>query len=163
VVVVTMADLSDDVTQIDAMAVSCSTGIGVVAASRYLRGGHQQGGPLVKRTLSRVAGLTLHWLTGIGTHDATNNFKAYTGELIDSIVIESGSGFELGLEMTVKAFLSGLLIVEIPTTWQDRTAGESRFQVVRWLPGYLRWYLTGIVGSWTGKARRARNGRQASG
>lgn len=158
-VIVTMADLSDDVSQIDEMGQRTRKGAGVVAGSRYMRGGKQFGGPPVKRTLSRIAGLSLYWLTGIGTHDATNNFKAYHGSLLDSVEIESGSGFELGLELTVKAYLLGLPIEEIPTTWRDRTAGESRFKVLKWMPGYLRWYLQAILGSWTGKARRARQSR----
>ena len=40
-------------------------GADVVAASRYMRGGHQVGGPLIKRLMSRVAGLTLHWFAGV--------------------------------------------------------------------------------------------------
>lgn len=160
VVVVTMADLSDDVTQIDEMAVRIAGGAGLVAGSRYMRGGQQIGGPIVKRTLSRLAGLSLRWLTRIGTHDSTNNFKAYSRALIDEVEIESASGFELGLEMATKAHLGGFDIVEIPTTWRDRTAGESRFQVLKWMPGYLRWYFTCILGTWTGRRRRARSARQ---
>ena len=158
-VIVTMADLSDDVTQIPLMADLIRQGHGVVAASRYMRGGAQIGGPRVKGVLSRIAGLSLNLLTGIGTHDATNNFKAYSAELLKDVEIESGSGFELGLELTVKAYLSGLPITQIPTTWRDRTAGESRFRVIKWMPGYLRWYLGCIAGSWSGQARRARRAR----
>lgn len=156
VVVVTMADLSDDVTQIDEMADRIRKGAGVVAASRYMAGGQQIGGPPVKSLLSRLAGLSLNWLTGVGTHDATNNFKAYSRDVLDSVSVESGSGFELGLELTVKAYLAGQPIEEIPTTWRDRTEGESRFKVLKWMPGYLRWYLKAILGSWSGQARRAR-------
>ncbi|MGH7863221.1 MAG: glycosyltransferase family 2 protein, partial [Candidatus Dormibacteraceae bacterium] len=59
--------------------------------------------------------------------------------------IESEAGFELALELTVKAHLGGMTIVEVPTTWRDRTAGESRFQTRKWLPHYLRWYRIGIL------------------
>ena len=159
VVVVTMADLSDDLSQVETMAHQIREGSGVVAGSRYIRGGRQIGGPPIKRLLSRLAGLSLRWLTRIGTHDATNNFKAYSRDLIDEVEIESDGGFELGLELTTKAHLAGYRIEEIPTTWRDRTAGESRFHVVKWMPGYLRWYLRCIAGTWTGMARRARRQR----
>jgi len=155
-VVVTMADMSDDVSQIDRMARAIHDGADVVAASRYMRGGRQIGGPPVKRLLSRLAGLSLRWLTRIGTHDATNNFKAYSRRLLENVEVESGSGFELGLELTTKAHLAGYRIEEIPTVWRDRTAGESRFQVVKWFPGYLHWYLRCIGRSWTGEPARAR-------
>lgn len=156
VIVVTMADQSDDITQIDEMASLIRQGASVVAGSRYMRGGRQLGGPPLKRVLSRIAGLSLHWLTGLGTHDSTNNFKAYGRTLMDRVTIESKSGFELGLELTTKAHISGLEVVEIPTTWRDRTAGVSNFRMLEWLPSYLHWYLVCLRGTWSGKRRRAR-------
>lgn len=159
VVVVTMADLSDDVSQIVVMADKVRAGATVVAGSRYMRGGKQVGGPKIKSGLSRIAGLSLHWITGIGTHDSTNNFKAYDRDFLQSIRIESRSGFELALELTSKAHLSGHTIEEIPTVWRDRTSGASQFKVLQWMPGYLRWYMKCVFGSLTGQRRRARRGR----
>ena len=159
VMVIVMADLADDITQIDDMAALVRSGAGVVAGSRYARGGRQIGGPPLKRTLSRLAGLSLRWLTRIGTHDATNNFKAYSPALLSRVGIESTMGFELALELTTKAHLAGFRIDEIPTTWRDRTAGESRFRVFAWMPGYLKWYFRCIAGTWSGRAARARRAR----
>jgi hypothetical protein len=31
-------------------------------------------------------------------------------------------------------------VAELPTIWLDRQLGDSRFDVARWLPKYLRWY-----------------------
>ena len=159
VVVVTMADLSDDTSQIGELAALVRQGAGVAVGSRYMSGGRQLGGPPIKSFLSRMAGLSLYWLTAIETHDATNNFKAYARDLLNEVEIESSSGFELGLELTTKAHLLGYEIAEIPTTWRDRTAGESRFQVLKWMPSYLKWYLRCLLGSWAGRARRARKAR----
>lgn len=139
-VVVSMADLSDDHAQIDEMLALWRTGCDVVSASRYSKGGRQLGGPWVKRTLSRVAGLTLRWLGGIPTYDPTNNFKLYAKELIDAVEIESTGGFEVALELTVKARRLGFRIGEVGTTWTDRVAGKSNFKLMKWLPSYLRWY-----------------------
>src|SRR5438270_583029 len=66
--------------------------------------------------------------------------------LLTQVTIESRGGFELGLELTVKAYRLGMRVAEVPTTWRDRTAGESRFKLVEWLPRYLHWYWRGIVG-----------------
>jgi dolichol-phosphate mannosyltransferase len=145
-VLVTMGDGSDDAGDIDAMYQLAIGGADVVAGSRYMRGGHQIGGPLLKRTMSRAAGLSLHWVAGIPIHDATSNFRIYSRRLLDKVTIESDGGFELGIELTVKAHLLGLRVAEVPTTWRDRTAGQSRFQLWRWLPRYLRWYGRGIIG-----------------
>jgi dolichol-phosphate mannosyltransferase len=140
-VVVTMADCSDDLADVDRMVARAREGYDVVAGSRYMRGGRQVGGPLLKRTLSRLAGLSLHYLSGIPIRDVTNNFRLYRKTVLQEIEIESQGGFELALELTVKAHCAGFRVTEIPTIWNDRTAGESRFRLSRWLPRYLRWYV----------------------
>ena len=105
-----------------------------------MRGGHQVGGPPLKRLMSRTAGLTLHWFAGVPTHDPTNNFKLYSRRFLDTVTIESTAGFELALELTVKATIAGRRVAEVPTTWRDRTAGQSNFKLRKWLPHYLHWY-----------------------
>jgi dolichol-phosphate mannosyltransferase len=139
-VLISMADGSDDAQAVDRMVELARGGADVVAASRYMRGGHQVGGPPLKRLMSRIAGLSLHWFARVPTHDPTNNFKLYSRRFLDSIVIESTAGFELALELTVKATLAGRRVAELPTTWRDRTAGQSNFKLRKWLPHYLHWY-----------------------
>ncbi len=139
---VTMADLSDDLSQVDEMArLINENGYHLIAGSRYMKGGGQEGGPPFKGFLSRMAGLTLHWFAGLPLHDATNNFRVYSAELIDDIKFESDGGFELALEITVKAYAKGYRMTELPTVWKDRTAGESNFKLWKWMPKYLRWYF----------------------
>jgi glycosyltransferase involved in cell wall biosynthesis len=145
-VLISMADGSDEPQIVDSMVAFARDGADVVAASRYMRGGHQVGGPLVKRLMSRTAGLTLHWFGGVSTHDATNNFKLYTRRFLGATPIESVAGFELALELTVKATLARRRVAEVPTLWRDRTAGQSNFKLRRWLPHYLRWYWVAIRG-----------------
>jgi dolichol-phosphate mannosyltransferase len=140
-VLITMADGSDEVERIDQMVELAKSGADVVAASRYMPGGRQIGGPLVKRSLSRLAGLSLHWFGGMPIHDATNNFRLYRTDFLRSVAIESTGGFELAIELSVKAALSGKRLAELPTTWRDRTAGASRFRLRSWVPRYLRWYV----------------------
>jgi glycosyltransferase involved in cell wall biosynthesis len=156
-VVVSMADGSDEPEVIDRMVETAKNGADVVSGSRYVRGGRQIGGPLLKRTLSRLAGLSLHWFGGIPTHDSTTNFRLYSRRLLDTVSIESRAGFELGLELTVKAHLLGMGVGEVPTTWRDRTAGESRFRLWEWIPHYLHWYWVGL-----GSRLRRRSGRGRS-
>lgn len=144
--VVTMADLSDPPDRINAMVEKMRDGCDVVAGSRYMKGGSQTGGPFIKRTLSRIAGQSAYWLTGVGIHDVTTNFRAYSRRIVKSVPIESQGGFELGLELTAKCHLNGWRVGEVPATWTDRSAGESRFRLWKWLPGYLRWFLRMIFG-----------------
>jgi dolichol-phosphate mannosyltransferase len=145
-VLISMADGSDEPKIVDSMVELARRGADVVAASRYMRGGRQIGGPPLKRLMSRTAGLTLHWLAGVPTHDPTNNFKLYRRRFLEATPIESTAGFELALELTVKATLAGRGVAEVPTTWRDRTAGQSNFKLRKWLPHYLHWYRVGLVG-----------------
>ena len=145
-ILITMADGSDDMGCVDSMVSMARGGADLVAASRYVRGGRQEGGPMLKGILSRIAGLSLHWFAGVPIHDATSNFKLYRREFLESVTIESTGGFELALELTVKARLARRSMAEVPTVWRDRTSGQSQFKLLAWLPKYLRWYLLAVRG-----------------
>src|SRR3954451_6315538 len=140
VAVVTMADGSDDPRQIDELARLVDRGVVVAAASRYMPGGQQVGGPRMKRMMSRWAGRSLHMFARVGTKDATNSFKAYSTQFVREVGIDSRTGFEIGLELTAKARRQRLPVAEIPTIWLDRQLGDSNFQMYRWIPRYVRWY-----------------------
>lgn len=140
VVVVTMADGSDDPRQIDDLARLVERGVVVAAASRYVASGQQVGGSQFKGLLSRTAGISLGLLAHVGTRDATNSFKAYSTEFIHEVGIDSRSGFEIGLELTAKARRLRRPVAEVPTIWLDRTSGDSNFKLAEWIPRYLRWY-----------------------
>ena len=139
-IVVTMADGSDSLGVVDDMVRLIERGFVVVAGSRYMPGGAQIGGPRVKTALSRLAGLSLFYLGRVGTRDATNSFKAYSKGFIEEVGVVSESGFEVSIELVSKARRLRRPVTEVPTIWLDRAEGESRFQVAKWLPVYLRWY-----------------------
>ena len=141
VVVVTMADGSDDPRQIDSLVRLIERGVVVAAASRYSRGGQQVGGPFLKGFLSRLAGLSLAWIARVGTRDATNSFKAYDMDFIRSVGIDSDAGFEIGIELVAKARRARLPVAEIPTIWLERDQGMSNFKLASWIPRYVRWWL----------------------
>lgn len=145
--VVTMADLSDPPEVINNMLDSAiKNNSSIVCASRYMAGGKQIGGPFLKKMMSKYAGLSLHYLAGIPVHDVTNSFKLYRKSFLDNVKIESTGGFELGLELVVKAFKNGDMITEVPTVWTDRVAGKSNFKLIEWLPKYLKWYFMAFRG-----------------
>jgi glycosyltransferase involved in cell wall biosynthesis len=157
-VLVTMADASDEPDDAAKMLDRIEReGFDLVAASRYMSGGRQLGGPPVKTFLSRSAGRSLHLLIGLPTSDPTSAFKMYRRTLLDRLDIESAHGFEISLEITVKTFLAGYRITEVPTTWRDRERGQSNFRLLQWLPHYLRWYRLALSkGLWRGRARAVR-------
>jgi len=138
--VVTMADGCDDPRQIDDLVRLVERGVVVAAASRYMPGGQQVGGPRLKSLLSRIAGNSLNLLANAGTRDSTNSFKAYNTEFVRQVGIDSRDGFEIGLELTAKARRLRQPVAEIPTIWLDRQFGASNFKLAKWIPKYFRWY-----------------------
>ena len=142
--VVMMADLADDPETVNLMYKKITEGFDVVCASRYSKGGKHIGGPFLKSFLSWLADVTAPFILGIPTYDLTNAFKMYQKKVIDSINIESKGGFELSMEIVLKAYFKNFKITEVPTIWKDRTAGTSRFNLAGWLPRYLHWYTWGL-------------------
>jgi dolichol-phosphate mannosyltransferase len=140
VAVVTMADGCDDPRQIDDLARLVDRGVAIAAASRYMPGGQQVGGPAFKGLLSQTAGRSLRLFANVGTRDATNSFKAYSTEFVRAVGIDSRAGFEIGIELTAKARRMRLPVAEIPTIWLDRQEGISNFKIAKWIAAYLRWY-----------------------
>lgn len=139
--VVIMADGSDDLNTINGMYGLFCQGFHIVCGSRYMRNGDQLGGTWFKKTLSRIAGMSLYFITHLPTHDVTNSFKLYSKPALEKITFESSGGFEIGMEIVVKSFVNNLAITEVPTTWRDRYEGTSKFKLWSWLPKYLKWYF----------------------
>lgn len=152
-VLIMMADSSDRIDVVDLMCEYMKQGYDLVCGSRYMKGGSQHGGSILKGLFSRMAGISLHVLTRIPTHDCTNSFKLYRKSMLEQIEIESTGGFEIGLEITVKAYVKGFRITEVPSEWTERKDGESNFHMWKWLPHYLHWYFYCIWKCWSGERK----------
>lgn len=144
--IVTMADLSDPPEVMnDMLKKAKEKQAHIVCGSRYMRRGRQEGGPFLKGFLSRFSGLSLFALGLLPVHDPTNSFKLYQKSFLEQQTIESRGGFELGMELVVKAHKTGFIVCEVPTHWQDRVEGKSNFKMWRWLPHYLKWYFYAFI------------------
>lgn len=126
---------------LDSMAAEAASGCDIVCASRFMAGGAMVGCPWLKAFLVRAANFTLYHLARLPTHDASNGFRLFSRRTIDGIAIESDRGFCYSIELLVKCHRLGWRIGEVPARWFQREHGASRFQVIKWLPSYLRWYV----------------------
>lgn len=149
VVVPVMADLCDDLTTLKKMFEKINEGYDVVCASRYIKGGSRQGGSKLKGFFSCFVGKSLSFLLGLPTHDIANAFKMYKKKVIDSIDIKS-KGFEISMEIPLKAYFLGFKITEVPTVWKERTKGKSSFKMFKILPDYLKLYTWAVFKKITG-------------
>lgn len=144
ILLITMADGSDDPNTIPLLVSLVERGIAVACASRYTYGGQQIGAPFLKSFLSKMAGKSFKFFTGSGTTDCTNNYKAFSKDFISNIDISASTGFEIGMELVAKARRSNLPIAETPTVWIERQYGKSKFDVSKQIKPYLKWYLYGV-------------------
>jgi hypothetical protein len=106
-----------------------------------MEGGSMVGCPPLKAFVARAGNFTLRHLARLPTHDASSGFRLFSRRVLDTIPIETETGFCYSIELLVKAHRLGWRICEVPAQWIERAKGHSRFHVLRWLPSYGRWYL----------------------
>ena len=134
------ADDHVNAVMLDRMVELARGGCDIVCASRFMPGGAMIGCPRLKALLVRSANFSLRHLARLPTTDASNGFRMFSRRTIERIPVESREGFCYSIELLVKAHRLGWTIAEVPVTWIERADGRTRFQVLRWLPAYLRWY-----------------------
>jgi glycosyltransferase involved in cell wall biosynthesis len=139
-VLVFPADDDYNAPRLDLMMDRFREGCEIVAASRFMAGGCMVGCPWLKAALVRASAFALHHVARVPTHDPSNGFRLFSKRVLDTLPIESSVGFAYSIELLVKCHRLGWKIGEVPASWFERTSGQSRFRVLRWLPQYLRWF-----------------------
>jgi hypothetical protein len=115
-----------------------------------MSGGGRLGGSRLKAFLSSFAGRSLRYLLNLPTNDITNSFKMYRRNVTDSIGIVNlkSHGFDISMEMALKAYYLGFKITEVPTIWKERSRGKSNFKIFKSLPDYIKLYIWAIYKSY---------------
>jgi dolichol-phosphate mannosyltransferase len=144
-VLVTMADLCDDVAQIPQLLALRRSGADLVVPSRYCPGGEQQLNPSLKVWAPTLAGWLICNLAGVPTRDPTNSFKLYSTAMLRDMRLTSTISFSVTLEIVAKAHCLGYRIVEVPTVWRDRQHGKSSFKLGRSLVAYTPWFALALL------------------
>jgi glycosyltransferase involved in cell wall biosynthesis len=144
-VIVMPADDDYNAPRLNEMIRQHHNGYDIVVASRFMAGGHMEGGPPLKVMLVRIAAWFMRYIARAPTHDASNGFRLFSRRVIEQIPVESDRGFAYSIELLVKAHRLGWPITEVPVHWYERKAGQSRFRILAWLPLYLRWLLFALA------------------
>lgn len=100
----------------------------VVLGSRYVSGGGTRHWPLRRRLLSRAGSAYAAAVLGLPLRDVTSGFKGFTRRALEALSFDTihSTGYSFQIEVTYRCHLRGLLIVEVPITFEDRQIGQSK-------------------------------------
>lgn len=130
VVVIVMADLSDDPEDIVKFYNEIvSGGYDCVFGDRWSKKGLVFDYPLHKRYINRLANNIIRLSLGIRYGDATNAFKMYKKETIAGLGPFLSPHFNLTIELPLKAIIRGYSYKVLPNTWKNRKHGVSKLKI----------------------------------
>lgn len=117
----------------------------LVLGSRYIKGVNVVNWPLSRLLISYFANRYSEIVTGMPVKDATGGFKCWRREVLETIDLDGvhSTGYTFQIEMSMRAFVRGFRIKEIPIVFYDRTKGTSKmsFGIAReaaWMVWKLR-------------------------
>jgi dolichol-phosphate mannosyltransferase len=100
----------------------------LVLGSRYINGVRVVNWPLSRLFLSKGASYYVRMITGLPMHDPTGGFKCFRRRALEAIDLDKvrSNGYAFQVEMTYKVWMKGFHVCEIPITFVDRYAGQSK-------------------------------------
>ncbi|MDD5474122.1 MAG: flippase-like domain-containing protein [Candidatus Methanoperedens sp.] len=131
IIVPVMGDLSDDPKDIVKLIRKIEEGYDIAYGSRFTEGGGTDGYPPVKMIANRFFNNMVRLLFGIKHKDITNAFKAYRKDVLERIGIDNleANGFDLTVEIPLKAHILGFTSAEVPVTWYGRKRGVAKLKL----------------------------------
>lgn len=128
VVVQMDADLSHDAAAVPALIANIEHGADLAIGSRYVPGGRTLDWPWQRRALSRWGNRYAAGVLGLAVNDTTSGLRAYSADALRRMDISSvrADGYGFQVEMTHRLVRLGGRIVEVPITFRERAAGESK-------------------------------------
>lgn len=131
IIVPVMADMSDDPADLVNLVKKLDEGYDIAYGSRFCKGGSTHGYPWKKMIANRAFNNSVRLMFGMRHKDVTNAFKAYRREVLDAIGIDNleATGFDLTVEIPLKAHILGFKSAEVPVSWTDRKAGEAKLKL----------------------------------
>ena len=122
------ADLSHDPADLPRLLGPAQAGADLVLGSRYTAGGGVEDWDLLRRVLSRGGCRYARHVLGVGVRDLTGGFKCFRADTLRAIDFETvrSEGYAFQVELTYRALARGLRVEEVPITFRDRNAGDSK-------------------------------------
>jgi dolichol-phosphate mannosyltransferase len=126
------ADFSHDPAALPSLVAPLREGFDVAIGSRYVAGGSIPNWAWHRHLLSRGGNLYASAVLGLGVADSTAGYRVYSADILHRLNLERirAEGYGFQIEMTYRAKQSGAAITEVPISFVDREAGESKMSSV---------------------------------
>ncbi len=100
----------------------------LVLGSRWVSGGRTENWPASRQAISRVGNTYVQLALGLPLGDATGGFRAYRANALRALDLGSvaSEGYCFQVDMVWRIHQSGAQIIEVPITFVEREAGESK-------------------------------------
>ncbi len=121
------ADFSHDPREIPNMQKAMENA-DLVLGSRYIDGIRVVNWPLSRLFLSKGASYYVRIITGLPVNDPTAGFKCFRRAVLEAIDLDAvrSNGYAFQIEMHYETWMKGFRVREIPITFTDRYAGQSK-------------------------------------
>lgn len=136
-------DLSYDIKKIPKLVAEIKKGNDIVIGSRYIPGGKIKNWPFSRILISKLLKLFVSLSLNTKVKDNTSGCRAYSSKALKAILPKIRSnGYSVLEEILFIAKKQNLKIKEIPITFQDRTRGASKANILKESLGLARTVLT---------------------
>ena len=154
------ADFSHDPAALPRLVAPLDEGFGVVIGSRYVPGGSIPNWSWHRHLLSWGGNWYADVVLGLEVADSTAGFRAYGAPVLRRLDLDGirADGYGFQIEMTYRAKQAGARITEVPISFVDRVAGESKMSWAIVVEAFLLVGWWGIQRAAARLARRARLG-----
>ncbi|MEX2595566.1 MAG: polyprenol monophosphomannose synthase [Salibacteraceae bacterium] len=100
----------------------------VAIGSRYVRGGKVENWPLGRVLMSYFASVYVRLVLWMNIKDTTAGFKCYRRKVLETIALDEIKfiGYAFQIEMKYRAWRNKFKLIEVPITFTDRIAGNSK-------------------------------------
>jgi dolichol-phosphate mannosyltransferase len=110
----------------------------LVIGSRYVKGGRIPRWNLLRRVVSRGGSLFAGTVLLMPYHDLTGGFRAWKASVLRDLDLDKlhAGGYAFQIETLFRARLAGARVAEVPITFEERRAGQSKMSMAIFLEAF---------------------------
>jgi len=121
-------DLSHDPAMVPLLLAALDDGADLALGSRYVPGGRVENWSGWRRAVSRAGCAYARTVLRVPVRDLTGGLKCWRAEALAAIGFADARarGYAFQIELTHRALVAGLRVVELPITFRERREGQSK-------------------------------------